>query len=111
VSYDPCVPHNAILLVHVNAILVVDPTFIAVDKNDPLALLEAMKSVVTSRCDGNIELERAQALRDWYMLTMREGEDTVEYGRRSVAKDSQAPECQRHSARYPRSNPYGSSTV
>jgi hypothetical protein len=67
-----------------NAILVVDPTFIAVDKNDPLALLEAIKSVVTSRCDGNIELERAQALRDWYTLTMREGEDIVEYGRRSV---------------------------
>jgi hypothetical protein len=53
-------------------------------RNDPLALLEAIKSVVTSRCDGNIELERAQALRDWYTQTMREGEDIVEYGRRSV---------------------------
>jgi hypothetical protein len=49
-----------------------------------LALLAAIKNVVTSRCDGNIELERAQALRDWYTLTMKEGEDVVDYGRRSV---------------------------
>jgi hypothetical protein len=63
-----------------NAILIVDPTFIAVDKNDPLALLAAIKTVVTSRCDGNIELERAQALRDWYTLTIGESEDIVEYG-------------------------------
>jgi hypothetical protein len=67
-----------------NADLVVDPTFIAVGTNDPLALLAAIKSVVTSRCDGNIELERAQALRDWYTLSMREGEDIVDNGRRSV---------------------------
>jgi hypothetical protein len=56
-----------------NAILVVDPNFIAVKKTDPLALLAAIKNVVTSRCDGNIELERAQALRDWYTLTMHGG--------------------------------------
>jgi Zinc knuckle len=55
-----------------------------VDKNDPLALLEAINSVVTARCDSNIKLERAQAPRDWYTLTMREGEDIVEYGRRSL---------------------------
>jgi hypothetical protein len=61
-----------------------DPTFIAVGTNDPLALLAAIKSVVASRCDCNIELERAKALRDWYTLTMREGEDIVDYGRRSV---------------------------
>jgi hypothetical protein len=67
-----------------NAILVVDPTFIAVGTDDPLALLAAIKSVVTSRCDGNIELERAKALRDWYTLTMREDEDVVDYRRRSV---------------------------
>jgi hypothetical protein len=67
-----------------NAILVVDPTFIAVETNDPLALLAAIKNVVTCRCDGNIELKRAQALRDWYTLTMREGEDVVDYGKRSV---------------------------
>jgi hypothetical protein len=64
-----------------NAVLVVDPTFIAVATNDPRALLAAIKNVVTSRCD---ELERAQALRDWYTLTMREGEDVVDNGRRSV---------------------------
>jgi hypothetical protein len=45
-----------------NAILVVDPNFIAVKKTDPLALLAAIKNVVTSRCDGNIELERAEGL-------------------------------------------------
>jgi hypothetical protein len=67
-----------------NAILVVDPNFIAVKKTDPLALLAAIKNVVTSRCDGNIELERAQALRDWYTLTIHGGEDVVAYGRRSV---------------------------
>jgi hypothetical protein len=67
-----------------NAILVVDPNFIAATKTDPLALLVAIKNVVTSRCDGNIELERAQALRDWYTLTMHGGEDVVAYGRRSV---------------------------
>jgi Zinc knuckle len=67
-----------------NAILVVDPTFIAVGTNDPLALLAAIKSVVTSKCDGNIELERTQALRDWYTPTMRECEDVVDYRRRSV---------------------------
>lgn len=67
-----------------NAILIFDPKFMKVEKTDPLALLAAIKLVVTSRCDGNIELERAQALRDWYTLTMPEGEDIVEYGRRSV---------------------------
>jgi hypothetical protein len=67
-----------------NAILVADPTFMAVGTSDQLDLLAANKSVVTSRCDGNIELERAQALLDWYTLTMREGEDVVDYGRRSV---------------------------
>jgi hypothetical protein len=67
-----------------NAILVVDPTFIAVGTNDPLALLAAIKSVVTSKCDGNIELERTQALRDLYTPTMRECEDVVDYRRRSV---------------------------
>jgi Zinc knuckle len=40
-----------------NAILVVDPIFIAVATNDPFALLAAIKDVVTSRCDGNIELK------------------------------------------------------
>jgi hypothetical protein len=55
-----------------------------VTKTDPLALLAAIKNVVTSRCDGNIELERAQAPRDWYTLTMHGGEDVVAYGRRSV---------------------------
>jgi hypothetical protein len=32
-----------------NAITIVDPTFIAVEKTDPLALLAAIKPVVTSR--------------------------------------------------------------
>lgn len=36
------------------------------------------------RCEGNIELERKQALRDWYTLIMGDGADIVEYGRKSV---------------------------
>ena len=67
-----------------NAILMVDPKFIKVKKTDPLELLTVIKSVVTSRCDGNEELERSQALRDWYTLTMHNGEDLMEYGRRGV---------------------------
>jgi hypothetical protein len=96
-----------------NAILIVDPTFIAADKNDPLALLAAIKSVVTSSCDGNIELERAQALRDWYTLTMREGEDIVEYGRRSVKLCERLASTGVPIAQCPLSNdnPCGSSTV
>jgi hypothetical protein len=78
-----------------NAILIVDPIFIAVATNDPFALLAAIKNVVTSRCDGNIELERAQALRDWYTLTMREGEDVVDYGRRERLATTGVPEPQR----------------
>ena len=42
-----------------NAILVVEANFIAVKFDDPLGLLDVIKSVVTSRCDGNQELERS----------------------------------------------------
>ena len=66
------------------AILVVKANFIAVKFDDPLRLLDVIKSVVTSRCDGNQELERSQALRDWYTLTMSTGEDIVMYGRCAV---------------------------
>ena len=55
--------------------------FITVKIHDPLGLLDVIKSVVTSRCDGNQELERSQALRDWYTLTMSTGGDIVTYGR------------------------------
>jgi hypothetical protein len=90
-----------------NAILVVDPIFIAVAANNPFALLATIKNVATSRCDGNIELERAQALRDWYTLTMREGEDVVDYGRRSAssARDSRPLAYQSHNAHGQKSNP------
>ena len=67
-----------------NAILTVKAEFIAVELDDPLKLLEVIKSVVTSRCDGNQEFERSQALRDWYTLTMSAGADIVPYGRRAV---------------------------
>ena len=60
-----------------NAILIVNAKFIAVKFDDPLELLAVIKSVVTSRCDGNQELERSQALRDWYTLTMSTGEEIV----------------------------------
>ena len=69
-----------------NAILVVDPRFILVNKADPLELLAVIKSVVTSRSDGNVALDRDQALRDWYCLTMNPGEDIIAYGRRAVKK-------------------------
>ena len=67
-----------------NAILTVKVEFIDVEFDDPLKLLEVIKSVVTSRCDGSQEFERSQALRDWYTLTMSTGEDIVPYGRRAV---------------------------
>ena len=67
-----------------NAILTVKAEFIAVELDDPLNLLEVIKSVVASRCDGNQEFGRFQALRDWYTLTMSTGEDIVPYGRRAV---------------------------
>ena len=68
-----------------NAILVVLPAFLAVPTDDPLALLAVLKSVVTSRTDGfDVELDRDQALRDWYTLTMHNGEDIIAYGRRAV---------------------------
>lgn len=67
-----------------NAILVVEANFIAVKFDDPLALLDVMKSAVTSRCDGNQELERSQALRDWYTFTISTGENIVTYRRRAV---------------------------
>jgi hypothetical protein len=84
-----------------NAILIVDPTFIAVKKDDPLAPLAAIKSVVTSRCDGNIDLEKAQALRDWYTLNMREGEGIVDYGRQQAHRCFECwffPELHSHSS-------------
>ena len=56
-----------------NAILTVNLEFIAVEFDDPLKPLEVIKSVVTSRCDGNQEFEWSQALRDWYTLTISTG--------------------------------------
>ena len=68
-----------------NAILVVLPAFLAVRTDDPLALLTVLKTVVTSRTDGfDVEIDRDQALREWYTLTMSSGEDIIAYGRRAV---------------------------
>jgi Zinc knuckle len=68
-----------------NAILVVLPAFLAVPTDDPLALLAVLKTVVTSRTDGfDVEIDRDQALREWYTLTMSNGEDIIAYGRRAV---------------------------
>ena len=67
-----------------NAILTIKAEFIAVELDDPRELLEVIKSIITSRCDGNQEFERSQALRDEYTLTMSTGEDIVLYGRRAV---------------------------
>ena len=68
-----------------NAILVVLPAFLAVPTDDPLALLAVLKTVVTSRTDGfDVEIDRDLALREWYTLTMSNGEDIIAYGRRAV---------------------------
>ena len=68
-----------------NAILVVLPAFLAVPTDDPLALLGVLKTVVTSRMDGfDVEIDRDRALREWYTLTMSNGEDIIAYGRRAV---------------------------
>ena len=67
-----------------NAILVVLPAFLAVPTDDPLVLLTVLKTVVTSRTDGfDVEIDRDQALRDWYTLTMSNGEDIIFYGPQS----------------------------
>ena len=69
-----------------NAILMVHPGFMAVSKTDPLGLLAVIKTVVTSRSDGNVELDRDEALRDWYCLSMHPGEDIISYGTRAVKR-------------------------
>jgi hypothetical protein len=74
VSYGRCAPHNSM------------PYSLWTLHSSPWKRQthSRIKSVVASRCDGNIELERAEALRDWCTLTMREGEDIVDYGGHSV---------------------------
>lgn len=68
-----------------NAILLVHSEFLTVPTDDPLALLAVLKTVVTSRTDGLVvELDRDQALRDWYTLTQSTNEDIIAYGRRAV---------------------------
>jgi hypothetical protein len=43
-----------------------------------------IKSVVTARCDGDVDLERIHALREWYNMTMHATEDIVTYPKRAV---------------------------
>ena len=67
-----------------NSLLVAEPRFALVPTDDPLQLLAVVKSVVTSRCDGNTSLERVTALRDWYTLQMSNAEDITAYGTRTA---------------------------
>ena len=66
-----------------NAILTPKAAFNALSIDDPLGLLRVIKSVVTARCDGDVDLERDQALREWYSMTMHATEDIVPYAKRA----------------------------
>ena len=67
-----------------NSMLSVDAAFLACAKNNPLALLNAIKRLVTTRKDGNEELDRQKALSEWFGLKMDHGEAMLSYGRRAV---------------------------
>ena len=67
-----------------NAILSPKAEFNEILTSDPLGLLNVIKSVVTARCDGDVDLERIHALREWYNMTMHATEDIVTYAKRAV---------------------------
>ena len=67
-----------------NAVLTSNADFNEVPTDDPLGLLQVIKSVVTARCDGDIDLERSQALQEWYSLAMQTSESITTYGRRAA---------------------------
>lgn len=69
--------------VSLNAILGADPDFIAMSSNDPLTLLNILKRIVTTKCDGHVEHDRSDALTEWYNLRMGDNEDIALYSRRA----------------------------
>ena len=66
-----------------NAILGADEEFLAMENNDPLALLTILKRIVTTKCDGHVEHDRTDALTEWYNLRMGDNEDISLYSRRA----------------------------
>ena len=67
-----------------NALLVVDLSFIGCSDNDPLNLLKIIKRLITARPDGNEELDRQKALGEWLTFKMKSNEKIIDYGRRAV---------------------------
>ena len=67
-----------------NALLVVDLTFIGCGDDDPLNLLKIIKRLITARPDGNEELDRQKALGEWLTFRMKTNEKIIDYGRRAV---------------------------
>ena len=68
----------------VNALLIVNPEFMACPRNDPLTLYGIIKRLISARPDGNAELDRSKALGEWHTLKMERGERIVDFGRRAV---------------------------
>ena len=93
-----------------NAILVADEEFRKVRTDDPLALLDVLRKIVTTRCDGNEKAERDKALQDWYTLAMIPGETLTTYGRWAVktlerlttsgVKAAQCPDPEQQASRF-----------
>ena len=67
-----------------NALLVVDLTFIGCGDDDPLNLLKIIKRLITARPDGNEELDRQKALGEWLTFRMKTNEQIIDYDRRAV---------------------------
>ena len=61
--------------VALNAIMGANDEFIAMTCNDPLVLLNILKRIVTTKCDGHVEHDRTDALTEWYNLRMGDTED------------------------------------
>ena len=51
--------------------------------NDPFVLLNILKRLITTKCDGHVEHDRSDALEEWYTLRMRDGEDITAYSKRA----------------------------
>ena len=61
-----------------NALLVVDLTFIGCGDDDPLNLLKIIKRLITARPDGNEELDRQKALGEWLTFRMKTNEKIID---------------------------------
>ena len=78
VPFDPNQsPPESLCTVELNALLMTNAIITEVETNDPLGLLSMIKSIITTRCDGDVALEQDLALREWYPMTMLATEDIV----------------------------------